>query len=280
VAFISWFVQDDSSLVEMRNFWVTLKSVARIVVVALAIHFAGEFAPSIASADEVVIDDRGTAQVNLGDFNCSSCNEQVTSSLAMLAKDNTGEVSAGQLWSFFHNQGISSLDRLTLCLDIDQLQDQTSFDLDSFQFQIEDPSQQGQFLTQVSLGDNRLVIPSRGTSSYKPEAKLEVLLGYDFMERFSADSTEMIKLDFSSNGELAAMPTFSIEGGGNVFTRLNTLLLLAFAAFWLGVFYVLHRMTKPPEDPPKERADSHTVTFGADTGDANSASRTKQILSS
>jgi len=259
----------------MSNRWINLNFVMVTALIALMFQLA----TASTSADEFVIDDRQKSQVSLGDFNCSSCPVQVTSSLAMLAKENSGEVSAGELWKFFHKQGISSMDRLTLCLDVGKMPGQSSFDLHSFQFQIEDPSQHGKYLTHVSLGDNRLIIPSHGSSSYKPEAKLEVMLGYDFMERFSADSTEMIKLDFSSSGQLANVPIFSIEGGGNVFTRLNTLLLGTFVVFWLTVFYLLHRMTKPPHEKADFQKASSASSASPVGNSEQSVNRSKQVFS-
>lgn len=195
-------------------------------------------------ADEIVIDDYGTI-FNVGDFKCSGCPTQITNSMGLFGKENPGQIPAGQLWQFFHDQGVNSLDRITLCLDIDQLDRQTAFDLHSMQLKIEDPAGEGRMLTNVSLGENLVRVRGQHTSAFKPEAKLEVLLDYDFMERFSADSTELVTLDFTSNSELINSATISIEGSGNVFTRFNSLLMLGFVAFWLVVFFVLNRVTKP-----------------------------------
>jgi hypothetical protein len=202
------------------------------------------------AADEFIIDDQATgSSFSLGDFNCSPCPEQVTRALGIFDHKNSGEVSAGQLWKFFHEQGVDSLDRLTLCLDVDQMDSQFTFELQSINLQIQDPLNRSKMLTNVSLGNNNILVPGNKTSSFKPEAKLEFNLGYDFMERFSADSTEIIKLDFSSNSEFeTSPPRFSIEGNGNVFNRFNVVLLIGFAGFWLLVFFVLNRVTKPLAD--------------------------------
>ena len=222
---------------------------ALIALMCLIFASATFFPANSASADEFVIDDRDSGSFNLGDFSCSPCPEQVTRALGIFGQKNSGEVSAGQLWKFFHEQGVDSLESLTLCLDVDEMDSQTAFDLQSIHFQIQDPLNRSKMLTNVSLGDNNIIVPGNKTSSFKPEAKLEVMLGYDFMERFSADSTEMIKLDFSSNSEFAAsQPRFSIEGSGNVFSRFNVFLLIGFAGFWLLVFFVLNRVTKPLAD--------------------------------
>ncbi len=201
-------------------------------------------------SDEIVIDNQGNSQISLGDFQCSSCPTQVNSAMGILNRAQSGEVSAGELWQFFHNQGVNSLDQLTLCLDVDQLDGQAAFDLQSFELRIEDPSIQGELLTNVSLGNNTIIVPGFETSSFRPEAKLQIALGYDFMQRFTAASQEKIKLDFSSsNGDLTSNVKFSIEGNDNGgFSSWHYWLLAAFVGFWLVVFFVLNRVTKRMAD--------------------------------
>ena len=186
--------------------------------------------------DEIVIDNQGDSQMSLGDFRCSSCPTQIHSAMGIFDQARTGEVSAGELWQFFHSQGVDSLDQLTLCLDVEQLDGQSAFDLQSVEFKIQDPHNQDGLLTDVSLGNNNsIIVPGFETSSFRPEAKLQISLGYDFMERFSADSQEKIKLDFSSSNSLAASNVkFSIEGseqGG--FSTWNYLLLAGFVLVWI-----------------------------------------------
>ena len=167
--------------------------------------------------------------------------------MGILNHNNSGEVAAGDLWQFFHSQGVQSLDRLTLCLDVEQLEGHSAFDLKSVELKIEDPNKVGYLLTNVSLGNNSIVVPGLETSSSKPEAKLEIVLGYDFMERFSAASKEKIKLDFSANSDMASKATFSIGSNEEIFSSASFVLLALFVGFWVAVFFVLNRVTKPIE---------------------------------
>ena len=194
-------------------------------------------------ADEVVIADGQCTHLSLGDFSCSSCSDDTLEALGILSDENSGVVSAGDLWKFFDQQGVESLDRLVLCLDL-KTQDE-NFDLQSMELKIEDPFHHGELLTHVSTGSSSLIVPGSETSEYKPEAKLEILLGYDFMKKFTANSTEKIELNFSSNANKATAPAISIASTGQLFTKSNTGLLLAFVGFWITVFFVLNRVTKP-----------------------------------
>jgi hypothetical protein len=212
--------------------------------------------PSVGSADEVLLDDRSESPIRLGDFECSSCPGQVTRSIGILDQSRNGEVYAGELWQFFHDQGVVSLDRLTLCVDVEQVNENSTFDLQSVELTIEDPTGRQPLLTHVSLGDNSLVVPYYETSSFKPEAKLEIFLGYDFMQRFSADSREKVKLDFSSNSVEGKDAKFIIEADSNVFSKSNFLLLFGFVAFWVVVFVSLNRITKPETSEPEPSADT------------------------
>lgn len=211
----------------------------------------GQFAGA-SVGDEIVIDNQGESQRSLGDFQCYSCPTQVSSAMGILDQASSGEVSAGELWQFFHSQGVDSLEQLTLCLDVEQLDGQSAFDLQSVEFKIEDPGLQGELLTNVSLGDNTIIVPGFETSSFRPEAKLQIALGYDFMQRFSADSQEKIKLDFSSS-QIAPNVKFSIEGNdNNAFSSWHYGLMAIFVGFWIVVFFFLNRVTKRMADANPE----------------------------
>ena len=202
----------------------------------------------VCNADEIVIDDQHDSGTSLGDFSCKACLQPISHTLDIVNKANSGELSAGELWKFFHEQGISSLDHLTLCVDVDGLAKGDCFGLSSVRLCIEDPANSSENLTIASSGNHSLVLQPNQISSFKPEAKLEFPLGYDFMQRFSADSTAKVKLDVLSQQGDNANAKISIEGGGNVFTRRNLELLVGFSLFWLVVFYLLNRLTKPLVD--------------------------------
>ena len=207
--------------------------------------FATFVSPNI--ADEVIFDRKAKSKITVGGFDCSQC-PKPSSNMFSLFDGNTSELTAGELWTYFDSQGVSSLNQLTLCLDVPTNGDSSAFGINSMELKIEDPSQLGNLLTDVSLGDNSLVFAGYDITLFKPEAKLEIDLGYDFMKRFSAESKEKISLDVSSDGDgrADAQPVFSIEGAAGFFAkRFNTMALTVFAIFWAIVFIALNRFTKP-----------------------------------
>ena len=190
----------------------------------------------------ITLDDQDETPISLGDFQCTSCPGQVVRAIGILEQNKSGEIKAGELWKFFHDQGVDSLDRLTLCLDVEQIEGEPYFDLQDVELKIENPNGNQSLLTDVSLRGKSLRVP---TSSYKPEAKLEIFLNYDFMQYFSESSTEKITLKFTSSSEHADNAKFLIEADSNVFTTGNFVLLAGFIAFWTVVFVSLNRLTKP-----------------------------------
>jgi len=205
-------------------------------------------------ADEIVISGNEHA-VSVGDFDLSPCNTgSAQGALSVLCEGSNGEVTAGDLWKFFSHQGIDSVENLTICMDWAPSQGVSdNIGLASLELKIEDPNQSGNLITNASLGGDSLVVPGFEVSSFKPEAKLGVDLGYDFMKRFGPDSTEKIQLvgkPAFSVGDLAqagtAGPLFSFEGSGAKPGRIPNLLgLVSFVAFWLVAFKFLAMMTNP-----------------------------------
>ncbi len=210
--------------------------------------------PSMILGDEVVIDRQ--TNFKIGDFQCSNCKEQ-NSRCFTLPKHNQ-ELTAGEVWQFFDEQGYDSLDRLHLNLDIQPISDDENFSLNSIQLKIEDPQLAGHLLTNVSMQGNSLTLPGYETYSFKPEAQLEVELGYDFMDRFSADSQEKIVFGYSSDSNAeSTKPTFSLSGDSGFFSNWkHSFSLFAFMVFWVLVFVLLHRFTKPQvtESKPSQQA--------------------------
>jgi len=189
-------------------------------------------------ADEIVITRESQT---VGDFSCSPFSNKSSPRVDL----ESGEISAGALWKFFDSQGSKSVHQLTLCLDLESLDDEANFGLEAVEVKIEDPESEA-LLTNVSLGNNVITVPGYETSSYKPEGKLKLSLNYDFMQRFSADSDEMISVHFLSNDE-AIVPKFAVqsESVGFFAGSRNPLLLIAFSIFWIVFFHWLSRITKP-----------------------------------
>lgn len=216
-----------------------------IAMFAFAVLSAG----LTASADQVVIDsDPGTSVSLTDDVECSACDQALTpSAIEVLTSGAGGEVTAGQLWSFFKAQGVDSMDELTLHLDIDPDKAATSangssIDISSLQLQIENPKGVLGFATDVQIGDKQVLLPNASRNADSADMQLAVKLHYDFMERFSADSTEKIKLNVSSSG---LMPSISIAKKAESLRAMNWPLLIGFTAFWLIVFTFVNWLTKP-----------------------------------
>ena len=203
----------------------------------------------LSNADEIIISGNEHA-VTVGDFDFSPCNtESSRGALGVLSEGSNGQMTAGDLWQFFSDRGINSVENLTICMDWAPGQQLCSdIDVSSLQLQIEDPNQAGSLITNVSLGGHSLVVPGFEVSSFKPEAKLGVALGYDFMKRFGPTSTEKIHLDFGETSKAGFLPTFSFEGSAANPTRIpNWYGLCGFIVFWLIAFKLLATLTAPKE---------------------------------
>lgn len=204
--------------------------------------------PQISLGDEYFIDGSSTGKLGIGDFQCSSCPNS-KHSVFHLTEGKSGTISAGELWTFFNNQGNSSLTKITLCLDVDDVEVGTDISLNSVELRIEDPNQKGKFLTEVGFGDDSLLVSGYETASFKPEAKLEFELGYDFMKVFSSQSKENVFVNFDVNDEdyAAANPVLLVQSsaGGFLFDTKTGFFLLLFSLFWIGVFNLVSRFTDP-----------------------------------
>ncbi|MEL7499382.1 MAG: hypothetical protein AAFN77_17385 [Planctomycetota bacterium] len=214
-----------------------------LTVLALALS------TTFANADEIIVDG-GENRVAVGDFDCTGCASEVTNAFSMFMSQTSGQVTAGELWQFFDRQGIDRVEQLTFCLDLQPNQQPSSdFGLSSFKLQIQDPAMNGNLITNVSFGENSLIVPEYEISSFKPEARLQVSLGYDFMKRFTANSQEVIHLDFASNDSASGAPSFSVEGGNEMLSsQFNLPMLLGFVTFWVMVFVLLSRVTRPKQE--------------------------------
>ena len=213
-------------------------------ILSLSFLFCILFSMDLGSlnADEYVIDGEISTPHVVGNFSCSNCPSPSESSLELIR--NSGEVTAGEIWQFYHGQGIDSLDRLTLCLDVKIGSSTGTAGIRELNLTIQDPESIEHFLTDVSLGNHSLTIPDYQIVAFKPEAYLELELGYDFMKRFNADSQEKVLVDVSTDdgSQLSVM----VIGQGNLFTsNLNPVSLGLFTLFWILVFTALYVFTQP-----------------------------------
>jgi hypothetical protein len=194
---------------------------------------------STAFAEEIILEEgRDLAGVPIGDFFCSPCFTKVgSSSFAMGGSEDsqTIEMTTGELWRFFDEQGINSVNQLTLFLEIEQLSSDSRFDLSELNIQIQHPDGKS-LLTNMNLGADHLVVPGYETSSSRPEAEIRFDLGYDFMQEFSSESTELVKLNAVSTSALSRRPQFLLTADQTGFRSTHLSTIFGFVFFWGMVF--------------------------------------------
>ena len=220
---------------------------SRLWIFSLAVALVAAFlSPTFVNADEIILVD-GVSQKNisLGDYSCSPCFSKLASAYEFKsdADPNTIEMTAGELWQFFDSQGHQSVSTLTLFVDVDQLGLTESLNLSKLNVQIQNPN--GSLATDTKLGSNRLVVPGIETSGNRPEAELRFDLGYDFMEMFSPESTEIVRVSIDAPLSEATMPRFHLTGSKDVFGKTNLSTMFLFVFFWGVVFLALLRWMKP-----------------------------------
>jgi hypothetical protein len=69
------------------------------------------------------------------------------------------------------------------------------------------------------------------------------------MKRFTADSKEIISLDFANSDQAGLVPTFSFEGTSTpTQSGISWPMLIGFVVFWLALFKCLAVLTAPNAD--------------------------------
>ncbi len=203
---------------------------------------------TFASAEEIIIrEGNSRGEVACGDYSCSPCLSKLAAASFEMKNGNAGgsiELTAGELWQFFNAQGYDSVNKMTLLLDVDQLSRDDNFNLSKLNIQIQSPLD-GNLLTDANLGSDKLIVPGYETSSSRPEAELRFDLGYDFMELFSSDSTEIVRVSIDSPMNSSLSPTFHLMADDTVFGQTNLGQMFVFVLFWGVVFLVLLRWMKP-----------------------------------
>lgn len=191
-------------------------------------------------ADELILDETLTNIHSLGDFNVSPCLLPVEPEADGLLNEN-GEITAGELYSYFDSKGMNSVEEIVFCVDVDPTIKRADCSIESIVLSIED-------VEKYTIGENSLMLPAYEASAMKPEAQLAISLGYDFMKRFNANSTERIRLDFDISGA-HSKSSFTIgvlpESRTSFPDASRFFFLFVFACFWGVVFVVLYRATNP-----------------------------------
>ena len=246
--------------------------VTRLVVVACAM--LGQLFISPAFGDEVIVNVQGSKTQSVGDFSLTPGAHRSFDMLPMPApgydllsdkagaSNQTNQFTAGQLWSYYDSQGIKSLDRIALYMDVGKLGQSDRFSIESMEFRITGDSDD---ITQSLMDrnqDNRVVIPGYETLNSLPVARMEIQLDYDFMQRFSRDSTETIMVNMDYQSDSTVRPTFFIEGKARWFSVPNMFLLGFFLLFWIVVFWILQKLTLKSERIPQFNRKSVGDTGG------------------
>jgi len=233
------------------------KSGIAFVAMLFAVFFS--YAATSASADEIIIEEGSSlGAISCGDYACSPCFSKLAAAsfkMENCLESGTIELTAGELWQFFHDQGYGSVNRMTLFLDVDQLASEDSLELSKLNLQIQSPLD-GHLLTDANLGADNLIVPGYETSSSRPEAELRFDLGYDFMELFSSDSQEIVRVSVDSPTASMMTPTFHLSAEENMFGRTDLGQIFLFVMFWGIVFLMLLRWMKPVRESIPVRSSS------------------------
>lgn len=199
------------------------------------------------NADEIHIGEDSGERI-AGDFRCKPCYRPIINHADSFEMGGQS-LTTGDLYRYFQSRGIKSIDRLSLQIDIDCCpEEDRAFQLDDLDFRITGTN--NTILAQASLHDDSLRVAGTEISSFKPEAVLEIDLGYNFMDRFSPDSTDAIELNYSlplAQGQM--QPRFVVSEDISSFTTSNIFFLILFVAFWVVVFVMMNYLAKPNHKP-------------------------------
>lgn len=231
-------------------------------IALFAVLFAMVFSYPVSGEEVIIKEGNSLRGVACGDYSCSPCLAKLASASFEMKNGNAGgtiELTAGELWQFFDEQGYGSVNKMTLFLDVDQLASEDNVNLSKLNLQIQSPLD-GNLLTDANLGADNLIVPGYETSSTRPEAELRFDLGYDFMELFSSESKEIVRVSVDSPVASLVTPTFHLTADDTVFGQTNLGQLFMFVMFWGIVFLTLLRWMKPVRQTIPVRSAVRTVT--------------------
>jgi len=201
---------------------------------------------SVSFADEIRINEN-SRETTAGDFSCKPCYHPIINAANSLEMGDPN-LTTGDLYRYFASRGIKKIDRLSLQVDVDCCpEEDQAFQLEQLNFKI--TGDDNTVLNDVSLQGDSLFVVGAEVSSFKSEAVLEFDLGYDFMERFSPDSTEAIELNYALPTSAGAMqPRFVLSEDLSSFSVAHTGILVLFVGFWVAVFVMMSFLVKPKDE--------------------------------
>ncbi len=224
-----------------------------------------------ALGEQIVIDENSVDGIAAGDFYCSPCYSPILADAGSInIASNT--LTTGELYKYFKSRGIKRLERLSFQVDVDCDPDNVkSVSLTELSFQIQDAAKN--LVTDAAFGDTELLLDQSEITSFKPEAVLEVDLGYDFMQRFSADSTEAVELNFASSQSAAGMmPRIVLSSNISSFSSSNLVRIGGFIAFWGVIFFGAHVISRKLAKDGND-TQGKQVTLTANASATSAASR-------
>ncbi len=150
----------------------------------------------------------------------------------------SGSITAGELWTAFNNQGISSISFLNLSFALNETGPigTNSVDVEDLRLRIEDPNSSSN-ITDVDLDefmDNTIRVFNYAQGANTGEAQMIYNLGYDFMTTFNAGSTDLITVDATVTNRSDGFDLFFFDTSGVVIPEPGSLLVLS--ACGLGLF--------------------------------------------
>ncbi|MEM7454161.1 MAG: hypothetical protein AAF456_07375 [Planctomycetota bacterium] len=219
-------------------------------IIALLAVMIGLLIVGRVQADEFIIEDEIK---KIGDFTCSPVIYSADSSFNI---EPNKPYQAGDLWRYFDQQGMNKVESLSFLMDVTG----ASNDIDLGAFEITIVEDNGDART-FSLGDNTAIVPVYNVRDDQPEAEMQIQLGYDFMERYKPDSTEMVTFKIDVDGEIAeAAPAFSIRGRESMLSMSNLLTLCGFVFFWAIVFGLMFKFVRPSEELAQKKTIKRPAT--------------------
>ncbi len=215
------------------------------------------FSSATVTADEICINEDSSETV-AGDFRCKPCYRTIINDSDSFVMGKSA-LTTGDLYRYFESRGITTIDRLSLHVDVDCCSEQDeAFQLERLDFKI--TGSDDKILNQASLQNDSVLVASTEISSYKPEAILEFDLGYNFMERFTSESTDTIELNYVMPVTGTTMtPRFVVSEDISSFSLSNILIMALFVSFWVAVFAAMNVLVKPTDEPARPKATSRSV---------------------
>lgn len=227
----------------------TAKHFCRSITAAIIAQLLLLVAINSVYADEIQIN-ADSVETIAGDFRCKPCNRPIIYDADSLEMGSE-TLTTGDLYRYFASRGIRKLDRLSLQVDVDCCEEEDqAFQLNGLSFKI--TGDDDRILHEASLQDDTLLVDGAEISSFKPEAVLEFDLGYDFMQRFTSDSTDSIELSYVTptvGSENAGMkPRFVVSEDLSSFSLSNIGVFVLFVGFWAIVFMAMNVFIKPKNE--------------------------------